>query len=253
MGSNRDTDPSKSHEQCVDPLSAAEAFAPDWQPSSKTGQYLKDLFDRLWDHFGPQHWWPGETDLEVMAGAILTQNTNWKNVEKAIGNLKRRDLLSVEGLHGLPMAELAQEIRPAGYFNVKAKRLKNLIRFVVEDHQGDLSLLFGQALGTLRQGLLSVTGVGPETADSIILYGARLPVFVIDAYTYRILSRHGLVEAETSYDDLQSLFMDHLPEDAQLFNEFHALMVMAGKHYCRRVPLCKSCPLQGWGPVPVSI
>ncbi len=213
------------------------------------GQRLREMYNLLLNHFGPQNWWPAETELEVMVGAILTQNTNWKNVEKAIENLKRKGLLSLQGLSSLPMSELAEEIRPAGYFNIKAKRLKNLIDFVVEGYQADLSGFLKDKTETLREGLLSVKGVGPETADSILLYAARRPVFVIDAYTHRILKRHGMTEEQVTYHELQALFMDHLPDDPEFFNEFHALIVKAGKEYCRKKPLCHLCPLQQWGTI----
>ena len=212
------------------------------------GQRLMEMFTLLSNHFGPQNWWPAETELEMMVGAVLTQNTNWKNVEKAIENLKSKRMLSLKGLCSLSAAEIAHEIRPAGYFNVKAKRLKNLINFIAESYQADLTLFFEDKTQSLRQGLLSVKGIGPETADSILLYAARRPVFVIDAYTHRILCRHNMSEEQTTYDELQALFMDHLPEDPALFNEFHALIVQVGKAYCRKNPLCNRCPLEEWRP-----
>jgi len=213
---------------------------------SSIGQRLKEMFDLLLDHFGPQHWWPGETVMEIMTGAILTQNTNWKNVEKAIGNLKKENLLSVEALRAISLTSLAEKIRPAGYFNVKAGRLKNLIDFIVKRYNGDLASLLTEETMELREGLLSVKGVGPETADSIVLYAAQRPVFVIDTYTHRILNRHELADDQATYYNLQELFMDNLPEDVKLFNDFHALIVMTGKEYCRRKPLCESCPLAEW-------
>jgi endonuclease-3 related protein len=215
---------------------------------SPTTQWLNEMFDLLLDQFSPQDWWPGETPFEVMVGAVLTQNTNWKNVEKAIDNLKRQGLLNLENLHALPLSRLAEEIRPAGYYNIKAKRLRNLTAFIEERYGGDLAAMLDAESGTLREGLLSIKGVGPETADSILLYAANLPVFVIDAYTYRILRRHGMIDEETTYDELQSLFMDHLPEDSRLFNEFHALIVRTAKDYCRKTPRCEHCPLRSWGP-----
>lgn len=215
---------------------------------SLTAQRLDEMFRLLLGHFGEQNWWPADTELEMMVGAILTQNTAWKNVEGAIENLKNRELLSLEGLSTLSPADLADMIRPAGYFNIKAKRLKNLIEFISEHYQGDLSRLLNDEPETLRRGLLSVNGIGPETADSILLYAARLPLFVIDTYTHRILHRHGMVDEEATYDDLQGLFMDHLPSDYRLYNEFHALLVMTGKEYCRKTPLCSRCPLEAWGP-----
>jgi len=211
-----------------------------------------EMFDLMLGRFGPQHWWPGETELEMMVGAILTQNTSWKNVEKAINNLKDKGILNIEGLHAIPLPLLAGEIRPAGYFNIKAGRLKNLINFIVDVYAGDIDLLLKENTGALREGILSVKGVGPETADSILLYAAKRPVFVIDAYTYRILKRHGIVDDQMTYYELQGLFMDNLPEDAGLFNEFHALIVRTGKEFCRGKPLCDSCPLIGWETIDIS-
>lgn len=206
------------------------------------------MFDLLLDHFSPQNWWPGETSFEVMVGAVLTQNTNWKNVEKAMANLKKEDVLTFKSLHAMPLSRLAEQIRPAGYYNIKAKRLRNLTTFIQERYGGDLEAMLRADTGSLREGLLSIKGIGPETADSILLYAANQPVFVIDAYTYRILSRHGMAGEEATYDELQSLFMDHLPDDPGLFNEFHALVVRTGKDFCRKTPLCRDCPLRSWGP-----
>jgi endonuclease-3 related protein len=208
-----------------------------------------EMFETLLSHFGPQRWWPAETELEMMVGAVLTQNTNWKNVEKALINLKKENLLSLHKLSTLSISELAALIRPAGYFNIKAKRLKSLIDFIVEHYEAELSLFFKEENKALREGLLSVKGIGPETADSILLYAVRRPIFVVDAYTHRIMTRHGMTDEQVSYHELQSLFMDHLPEDTALFNEFHALLVKTGKDYCRRKPLCHICPLKAWGPI----
>jgi len=214
---------------------------------SSTGARLMEMFDLMLNHFGPQHWWPGEDALEMMVGAILTQNTSWNNVEKAIENLKKRGILNIEALNGIPISELAEEIRPAGYFNIKAARLKNLIKFIVERYDGDIPMLLMEKSDTLRECLLSIKGVGPETADSILLYAVERPVFVIDTYTHRILNRHGLADDQASYYELQELFTDNLAEDTGLFNEFHALIVRIGKEYCRRKPLCNICPLEKWG------
>jgi endonuclease III related protein len=214
----------------------------------RTGRELMEMYDLMLAHFGPRNWWPADTALEMIVGAVLTQNTSWKNVEKAIANLKGKGLLSVRGLHAMSPGGLAEEIRPAGYFNVKAKRMKNLIAFIVERYDADLSALLADETGHLREGLLSVKGIGPETADSILLYAAHRPVFVVDAYTFRILVRHGMVDESAGYEALQSLFMDHLPDDTGLFNEFHALIVQTGKEYCRRTPRCEECPLEAWGP-----
>jgi endonuclease-3 related protein len=212
-----------------------------------TAERLMEMFDLMLNHFGPQHWWPGEDALEMMVGAILTQNTSWNNVEKAIENLKKRGILNIEALNCIPISELAEEIRPAGYFNIKAARLKNLIKFIVERYDGDIPVLLMEKSDALRECLLSIKGVGPETADSILLYAVERPVFVIDTYTHRILNRHGLADDQASYYDLQELFTDNLAEDTGLFNEFHALIVRIGKEYCRRRPLCNICPLEKWG------
>ena len=216
------------------------------------GRKLMDMFQLLLNRFGPQEWWPGETALEMMIGAVLTQNTNWKNVEKVLKHLKDRHLLSLNGIRSLSTHELAEKIRPAGYYNVKAKRLKNLIEFIVDRYDGDLDVLLREETGVLREGLLSVKGIGPETADSILLYAAGRPIFVIDTYTHRILSRHSMIDDQASYDELQALFMDHLPDDPDLFNEFHALIVRTGKEYCRKKPLCNECPLNTWGSISLT-
>jgi endonuclease-3 related protein len=218
--------------------------------ASLTGRRLMEMFDLLLERFGPQHWWPGETALEIIVGAVLTQNTSWKNVEKAIRNLKQKGLLSLERLHALPPSALAPEIRAAGFFNLKAKRLKNLIGFVMERYEGDLPGMLEEDPSDLREALLSVKGIGRETADSILLYAAQAPVFVIDAYTHRILHRHGMAGEEATYEDLQALFMENLAEDPALFNEFHALIVCTGKEFCRKEPRCGLCPLGHWGPAP---
>ena len=212
-----------------------------------TGKRLMEMYDLMLNHFGQQHWWPAEDALEMMVGAVLTQNTSWSNVEKAITGLKKRSILNIKALHDISVPELAEEIRPAGYFNIKAARLKNLIRFIFERYDGDISMLLMEKTDVLREGLLSIRGVGPETADSILLYAVGRPIFVIDSYTHRILNRHGLADDQASYHELQGLFMDNLAEDTGLFNEFHALIVRIGKQYCRRKPLCSICPLEKWG------
>lgn len=205
---------------------------------------LSLIYERLHASFGPQHWWPAKTPFEVMVGAILTQNTNWLNVEKAINNLKKNKLLEPQKLYRLSHRRLASLIRPAGYYNIKAKRLKSFLKFLLEYHRGkkkDMSL--GQT-PILRQQLLSVNGIGPETADSILLYALNKPVFVVDAYTKRILSRHRVIKEDTGYDEVQNLFMTNLKKDAKLFNEFHALLVKLGKDFCLKSrPKCQICPL----------
>jgi endonuclease-3 related protein len=203
---------------------------------------LREIYARLLAHFGPQHWWPGETPFEVMVGAVLTQNTSWQNVEKAIANLKEAGLLSPAALAALPSEVLAEQIRPAGYHNLKAGRLKNLLALITA--QGGAEALLAQPTAELRELLLAVKGIGPETADSIVLYAAGRPVFVVDAYTHRICSRHGLIAADCDYFQLQELFMDNLAENAALFNEYHALLVRLGKDFCKKSkPRCEACPL----------
>ena len=208
------------------------------------GQILHEIYHRLYRQFGPQHWWPAETPFEVCVGAVLTQNTNWQNVEKAIQTLKQAGLLSPEALYALSEEELAVYIRPAGYFRIKARRLKNLVRFLVEEK--DLETLKEEEPEKVRHELLKIKGIGPETADSILLNALEKPVFVVDAYTKRILLRHGLATESADYHQLQELFMTHLPPDPQLYNEYHALLVACGKTFClSRRPRCSSCSLQG--------
>ena len=205
-----------------------------------------EAYQLLYDHFGPQNWWPGETPLEIMVGAILTQNTNWSNVQKAIVNLKSEKLLDYQSLSQLSVDELAQLIRPAGYYNLKAQRLKNLLDMVADSYDGEVGLFLGDELGSARENLLGVKGVGPETADSILLYACGHPVFVVDMYTHRVFSRHNMVEEETDYQAIQDVFVDHLPQDLQLYNEFHALIVRVASTFCKKTkPLCEKCPLQG--------
>ncbi len=205
---------------------------------------LEAIYLRLFRAFGPQRWWPGDTPFEVAVGAVLTQNTNWLNVEKAINNLKQARALSAKSLADMPEAELSGLIRPAGYYNIKAKRLKNLVDFLVKEYQGSMQRMAKEDLAVIRKKLLAVNGIGPETADSIILYALDQPVFVIDAYTKRILSRHTIVAYEASYDIYQSLFHEKLRPDAYLFNEYHALLVRLAKEFCRPEPRCSGCPLE---------
>ena len=206
---------------------------------------LMNIYNRLYKAYGPRHWWPGETPFEVMVGAILTQNTSWKNVEKAIQFLKDSGDLHLERIYRLKTSPLASLIRPSGFFRVKAKRLKAFVNFLFEEYDGDIGKMGGESLPVLRQKLLGVNGLGPETADSILLYGLEKPVFVVDAYTKRILSRHGMISEKASYEEIQRLFMDHLPRDERLFNEYHALLVHLGKTLCKKTPRCALCPLKG--------
>ncbi len=206
---------------------------------------LQEVYQQLLDAFGPQKWWPGDTPFEIMVGAILVQNTNWQNVERAIRNLRQADLLDPQALYGVPPEELEELIRPAGYYRIKAKRLRSLLKFLIQRYDGSIEAMFRMPLARLREELLGVNGVGPETADSILLYAGSLPTFVVDAYTYRIFSRHGWIDSEADYHQIQEYFHDHLPADAAMFNEFHALLVNLGKHFCKKSkPLCRTCPLE---------
>ncbi|EAQ77131.1 endonuclease III domain-containing protein [Blastopirellula marina] len=204
---------------------------------------LLDVYDRLLAHYGHQSWWPGDSPLEIMVGAVLTQNTSWKNVEKAIVNLKEEGLLDPFKLHETPVEELAEIIRPAGYYRLKAKRLQNLMRYVVDVHSGDLEAMFACSVDSLREDLLALNGIGPETADAILLYAGNLPTFVVDTYTSRVLKRHGWIEQEADYHQIQDQFVSQLPEDVALFNEYHALLVRVGNGHCRKTPKCETCPL----------
>jgi len=208
-----------------------------------TQHRLQEIFDRLLAHFGPQHWWPGESPFEVIVGAILTQNTSWRNVEKAVANLKRARMLTPEALHSLPADVLAEQIRPAGYYRIKADRLLAFLRWLISHYGGDLSRLASRDTPSLRHELLAIKGIGPETADSILLYAFGRPVFVVDTYTARVAARHGLIEPAFDYAQLQDLFQSALAQDVPLFNEYHALLVRVGKEYCRPIARCEGCPL----------
>lgn len=209
-----------------------------------TASRLQGLYDAMQAKLGPSHWWPGETPFEVAVGAILTQNTNWKNVEKAINGLKKADALSAEAIRDLPNETLEQLIRPAGFFRMKAKKLKNLVHFLEVEADMIIENLRDREPQELRPLILSINGVGPETADCILNYSLERPVMVVDAYTHRMMGRHGLIHEDCDYHQLQALFMDNLDHDAQLFNEFHALIVRIGKDWCKKTnPKCDTCPL----------
>ena len=213
-------------------------------------EQLQEMYDRLYTHFGSQNWWPAETPFEVMVGAVLTQNTNWNNVERAITNLKDAEMLSLDRMSEMPVILLAEYIRPAGYYNIKAGRLQNLFQFINDYYMGDLEKLLELPARTLREELLAVKGIGPETADSMVLYAAAKPIFVVDAYTHRILSRHEIIDEEYYYHEIQELFMDNLEENVSLFNEYHALLVRVGKEFCKKSkPACEQCPLSGFAGV----
>ena len=219
---------------------------------------LRRAYDLMRARFGHQHWWPGETPFEVCVGAILTQNTAWSNVERAIANLKTAHVLEPGRLFALPERKLAELIRPAGYFNVKARRLRSFLRVLVETFGGDLKKLFAGETSTVRERLLAIHGVGPETADSLLLYAGGHHSFVIDAYTKRIFQRHGWSpqspahsqKSAGDYDELKALCESALNQKTgaarlDYWQDYHAQLVMAGKHFCRtRVPRCDECPLK---------
>ena len=206
---------------------------------------LEVIYDKLYRHFGPQSWWPGETPFEVIVGAILTQNTNWQNVSKAIANLKKAKVLSPKKLYSLPQSRLAQLIRPSGYFNIKAKRLREFLNFLFKNYNGSLKKMFSRPLEDLRKEVLSIKGIGPETADSILLYAGGYPTFVVDAYTKRIFSRQKLLSKDADYHTVQKIFVENLKKDVQLYNEYHALIVRLGKDFCKKTkPRCEICPIK---------
>jgi endonuclease-3 related protein len=212
--------------------------------AQKISEILSDVYRRLLDRYGRQHWWPAKGPFEVIVGAILTQSTAWTNVEKAIANLKAAGKLSPPALRSLSEPELAGLIRPCGYYNVKARRLKAFCNWLGEDYYDNLESLFKIEIGSLRGKLLKVYGIGEETADSIMLYAGNKPAFVIDAYTRRIIDRMELTPASRDYTGYQKLFTANLPEDARLFNEYHALLVCHAKKVCRKGPLCQVCCLK---------
>ena len=241
---------------------------------SKASLLLLKFYDQLLSQFGKQHWWPGDSPWEVAVGAVLTQNTNWNNVEKAIDNLKVAEALSVKKIHNLETAKIAELIRPSGYYNLKAKRLKNLAGWWIKNSSSAFDL--STELDEIRHRLLGVNGIGEETADSILLYAFNRCTFVIDAYTKRFLLRHKLMPLSThsgdptesgvihpggneveprdltfprsndirvTYNEMKSYFEENLPPDIELYKEYHALIVMLGKHYCKTKPICDECPL----------
>lgn len=205
---------------------------------------LLELYARMAARYGPTGWWPGETPFEIAIGAILTQNTAWTNVEKAITRLKHTELLDPRAMLACDGAVLEEAIRPSGYFRVKAERLRAFCAHLVERYDGAMAGMAERPLDELREELLALKGVGPETADDILLYACGKPIFVVDAYTRRILSRHGLCAPRASYAELQELFHDHLEANVALFKEFHGLLVWTGKDYCKKRPQCAGCPLE---------
>ncbi len=206
---------------------------------------LQEVYRRLFEAFGPQHWWPAETTFEMIVGAMLTQNTSWKNVERALDNLRKADLLEPKALYAVPLEELEELLRPAGYFRIKARRLRSLLEFIVERYDGSLEAMFQVGVEELRRQLLEVHGVGPETADSILLYAGQMPSFVVDTYTHRILARHGWIDFDADYHQIKDYLESELPRDVPLYNEYHALLVRLAKDYCRKQrPKCEECPLR---------
>ncbi|MFY9270445.1 MAG: endonuclease III domain-containing protein [Candidatus Manganitrophaceae bacterium] len=211
------------------------------------------MYDRLYQYFVPQHWWPAESDFEIIVGAVLTQSTSWKNVEKALLPLRRKGLLTPQAIDHLPLERLAALIRPCGFYRVKAKRLKALVGWIVHQYGGSLDRMFSENPTRLRQELLAIRGIGPETADAILLYAGRFPLFVVDAYTRRIFSRHLLIDEQADYNQVQRFFMDRLPNEQKIFNEYHALIVETGKRFCKTRKTeakCSECPLVNFHYIP---
>jgi len=204
---------------------------------------VMELFTLLAERFGPQRWWPAETPFEVCVGAILTQNTAWGNVEKALENLKKAGILNVGGLQVVTHNQLAELIRPSGCYRVKSRRLKDFVSWFCEQYNGDFEQLFARSWRDVRPELLGVPGIGPETCDAILLYAGQQPTFVVDSYTRRLFHRLGLLREKAGYEETRSLFMDSLPADPVIFNEYHALIVQQCKQFCRKKPICSRCPL----------
>jgi endonuclease-3 related protein len=201
---------------------------------------VKQLYNKLISHYWPRSWWPADTPFEVIVGAILTQNTSWSNVEKAITNMKNADLLEPMAIQKVHIRTLEKAVYPSGFFKQKARRLKDFNKYLIDNYNGDLDKMFAKPVDELRIELLEQKGIGPETADSILLYAGNRPIFVIDAYTRRLISRLGLTES-LSYDELQEFFLENLPEDVQLYNEYHALIVEFAKNICKPKPQCDKC------------
>ncbi|HWL94013.1 MAG TPA: endonuclease III domain-containing protein [Phycisphaerae bacterium] len=212
-------------------------------PAGNIRRKLNRIYHALFKAYGPRNWWPGESPTEIVIGAILTQNTNWKNVEKAIARLRAAGLIDWQALRQVAVPKLAEIIRPAGYHNLKARRLNNFVDWLFERFEGRLERLREIPIDDLRAQLLQVNGIGPETADAILLYAVGLPTFVVDAYTGRVARRHGLIEHGHDYAALKSVFEENLPRDLKLYNEFHALLVEVGKRHCGPDASCTGCPL----------
>jgi endonuclease-3 related protein len=204
---------------------------------------VKNIYQTLLKHYGPQHWWPGDTPFEVMVGAILTQRTSWRNVEQAIKNLKKAGLMTADSIAGSSVDKIRSLVRPSGFYNVKAERLFSLARYLNENYDSPEDI-FKNDIQDVREELLGLRGIGKETADSMILYAGNNPIFVVDAYTKRMCERLDIPVKSLDYDDLQSYFQEAMPKDANIYKEFHALIVIHGKEMCKTRPVCKGCPLQ---------
>ncbi len=212
--------------------------------TNSTGKQLEHIYRLLYRQFGKRNWWPADSAFEVIVGAILTQNTAWTNVEKAITNLKNSNMLSPDKLYELPVSETAKLIKPSGFYNQKARRLKMIVEYLIIKYNGNIDAMAKRDLSVLRNEFLAINGIGRETADSILLYACNKPVFVVDSYTHRVFYRHGFIDEQIGYDELQEMFMDNLNHDPALFNEYHALIVELAKNYCKTKPLCENCPLR---------
>lgn len=202
-----------------------------------------EIYNVLSAYYGPTGWWPGDSPFEIAVGAILTQNTAWSNVEKAIANLKKAKLLSPRRMLRCDRALLEEAIRPSGYFRQKAERLIAFCRYLMEQYRGDMGKMCNGNLNKVREELLRIKGIGPETADDILLYSCGYPIFVVDAYTKRIFSRHGLLDSRLTYQQVQEIFHREVPRDVHIYKEYHGLIVWVGKDFCRKKPKCSTCPL----------
>ncbi len=213
--------------------------------SNKKKKYIfLRIYKTLFKYYGPQHWWPGEIPFEIMIGAILTQNTSWRNVELAINNLKERGLLTPQGINKMSIQRFRKLIRPAGFFNIKAERIRTFVRYFLKEYKGNIRKMQKEETSFLREKILAIKGIGPETCDSILLYALEKPVFVVDAYTRRVFSRHNIISGEATYSEIQLVFENNLKRDASLFNEYHALIVRLAKDKCKAKEYdCESCPL----------
>jgi len=222
------------------------------QPDPKIQSILLKAYALMRTHFGPRSWWPADSPFEVMIGAILTQNTAWTNVEKAIQNIKNENALSIRHLQEISEKKLAMWIRPSGYYNIKARRLKAFINFLCNAFDGKIDKMAEHDGEGLRAQLLGVYGIGEETADSILLYALEKPFFVVDAYTRRIFGRHHLIPEDASYKETQAFFMHHLSRNVAFYNEYHALIVETGKTFCGKKPKCSDCPLSAFHKGPLT-